>query len=80
MSGYSAATVVIEAAWKSGARMQARLALEHGRAVFLMRSLLEHDWALDYAQRPGATVIDDVDDIVKRLQTTLASHDELVWS
>jgi len=26
--------VVIEADWKSGARMQARLALEHGRQVF----------------------------------------------
>ena len=31
MSGYAAATVVVEAAYGSGARMQARLALEHGR-------------------------------------------------
>ena len=43
MSGYGAATVVVEASWKSGARMQARLALEHGRTVFLMESLMEHD-------------------------------------
>ena len=53
MSGYALATVVIEAAYRSGARMQARLALQHGRHVFLMRSLLEHDWARNYAQRPG---------------------------
>lgn len=44
MSGYAAATVVVEAAWRSGARMQARLALEHGRPVFLLDSLLQHEW------------------------------------
>lgn len=80
MSGYSAATVVIEAAWKSGARMQARLALEHGRPVFLMRSLLEHDWAREYSRRPGATVVDDVESVVERLQQSLSLQDELVWS
>lgn len=42
MSGYALATIVVEAAYRSGARMQARLALQHGRHVFLMRSLLEH--------------------------------------
>ena len=45
MSGYALATVVVEAAEQSGSRMQARLALQHGRHVFLMRSLLEHEWA-----------------------------------
>ncbi|MGE3414336.1 MAG: DNA-processing protein DprA, partial [Dehalococcoidia bacterium] len=39
MSGIALATVVIEASHTSGARMQARIALEHGRPVFLMRSL-----------------------------------------
>ena len=53
MSGYALATVVVEAADRSGSRMQARLALQHGRHVFLMRSLLEHEWARDYAERPG---------------------------
>lgn len=55
MSGYMLATVVVEAADRSGSRMQARLALEHGRHVFLMRSLLEHEWARDYAECPGVT-------------------------
>jgi DNA processing protein len=80
MSGYGAATVVIEAAWKSGARMQARLALQHGRSVFLLRSLLEHDWARDYAKRPGATVVDGVDDVVERLKASTLQGEELSWA
>jgi DNA processing protein len=56
--------VVVEAAYRSGARMQARLALEHGRPVVLPRELLEHDWARDYAQRPGVYVVDDIDDLL----------------
>ena len=81
MSGYALATVVVEAAYRSGARMQARLALQHGRHVFLMRSLLEHDWARDYAQRPGVTVVDNADDVFGELQR-LASEStaELVWA
>jgi DNA processing protein len=67
MSGFARATVVIEAPWKSGARMQARLALERGRPVFLLRSLMEHDWANEYAQRPGTHVIDTADQVVEIL-------------
>jgi DNA processing protein len=49
MSGLALATVVVEAGETSGARMQARIALEHGRSVFLLRSLVaEHDWARRY--------------------------------
>ncbi len=64
MSGYAAATVVVEAAYRSGARMQARLALEHGRPVVLPRPLLEHDWARTYAERPGVYVVDDTNELV----------------
>jgi len=78
MSGYAAATVVIEAAYRSGARMQARMALEHGRPVFLLRSLLAHDWARDYAQRPGTVVVDGLDDVLTALDQVLAPV-ELVW-
>jgi DNA processing protein len=80
MSGYAAATVVVEAAWKSGARMQARLALEHGRPVFLLQSLLEHDWALEYAKRPGVTVVSGVDDVFSRLEQLAPRRDQLVWN
>jgi DNA processing protein len=33
-------TVVIEASKTSGAKMQARLAIEHGKKVFLLRHLV----------------------------------------
>ena len=41
MSGLAMGTVVVEASHTSGARAQARLALEHGRPVFLPEPLLE---------------------------------------
>jgi DNA processing protein len=51
MSGLSRATVVVEAGATSGARMQARIALEHGRSVFLLRSLVaQHEWARKYVE------------------------------
>jgi len=80
MSGYALATVVVEAAQRSGARIQARLALQHGRHVFLMRSLLQHDWARDYAQRPGVTVVETTDDVFADLQRLAAEPTDLVWA
>jgi DNA processing protein len=59
MSGMTLASVVVEASRTSGSRMQARLALEHGRPVFLTRSLLEHAWAREFATRPGTHVVDE---------------------
>ncbi|MEU8172263.1 DNA-processing protein DprA [Microbispora hainanensis] len=76
MSGYAAATVVVEAPWKSGARIQARLALEHGRPVVMPDQLLEHDWARDYAKKPGvhvvaslAELLDVVEELISELNT-----------
>jgi DNA processing protein len=77
MSGYSLATVVIEAAYRGGARMQARLALEHGRQVFLMRSLMDHEWAREYAGRPDTTVIDGPEDVFSQLDSLVPSTGEL---
>jgi DNA processing protein len=68
MSGYTAATVVVEAAYRSGARMQARLALQHGRPVVLVESLLRHDWARDYAQRPGVTVVRTAEELLAAVE------------
>lgn len=72
MSGLSLATVVIEASETSGAKMQARVALQHGRAVFLLRSLVEtHDWARKYVEEGayGAHAIEvlTVEDVLQRL-------------
>lgn len=80
MSGYSAATVVVEAAWKSGARMQARLALQHGRPVFLLDSLLQHDWAREYATWPGTRVVSGPEDVLDQLSDLLTPTQRLVWT
>ena len=68
MSGFARATVVIEASHTSGARMQARIAREHGRPVFLMRSLLEHRWAQGFVDRPGTYVVDRGSEVVEHLE------------
>jgi DNA processing protein len=73
MSGFARATVVIEASNTSGARMQARLALEHGRPTFLLRSLMEYDWAQLHAERPGSHVIDTADQVVEILEREYAT-------
>ncbi len=73
MSGISLATVVVEASHTSGSRMQARLALAHGRPVFLLESLLDQDWARECAARPGAHVVrrpSDVTTAVERLTSS----------
>lgn len=68
MSGISQGTVVIEASSTSGAKMQARLALEHGKKVFLIRSLVtSQPWAKTYADTRGAIEVADVDEVITRL-------------
>jgi DNA processing protein len=72
MSGLTLASIVIEAASTSGARMQARVALQHGRTVFLLRSLVEkHEWARKYVEAGAygthAIMISSVDEIMERL-------------
>lgn len=76
MSGFARTTVVVEAAGRSGARMQARLALEHGRPVFLLDSLMEHDWARVYREYDGVYVVHDGHEILGHLERLYS--DELV--
>jgi DNA processing protein len=68
MSGLSLATVVVEAGMTSGARLQARLALAHGRPVFLLESLLEQRWARELAERPATHVISSPEEIVSGIE------------
>lgn len=76
MSGLAKATLVVEASERSGARIQARKALEHGRPVFFMPRLLETRWARDYAERPGTMVVETIAEVVERLDklTAAAEH------
>jgi DNA processing protein len=68
MSGIAQGTVVIEASSTSGAKMQARLAIEHGKLVFLVSALVtDQPWAQKYVAERGAIEVADVADVIQRL-------------
>jgi DNA processing protein len=61
MSGYGMATVVVEAGEHSGARSQARMAVEHGRPVILTDLVVTANmWAKALVGRPGVHVADSL--------------------
>ena len=67
-SGISQGTVVIEASRTSGAKMQARIAYEHGKKVFLIKSLVSaQQWADDMVKRRQAIPVERVGEIVERI-------------
>jgi DNA processing protein len=78
-SGIAIGTVVVEAGPTSGARMQARIALEHGKRLFLPRDLVEREpWARAYAARPGTTVLRSVEDVGAILAALDAEREAVV--
>lgn len=81
MSGLAIGTAVIEANKKSGAKMQARLALDHGKRLFLLDSLVaQEEWAQSYAQRSGAMVVSSVDDIISIVTASIDPPKQLTFS
>src|SRR5829696_667396 len=65
MSGLALGTTVVEASGKSGARMQARIALEHAKRLFLVRDLVtREEWAQQYIDHPGTTVVEHADEVL----------------
>lgn len=78
MSGYGVATVVIEAGEHSGARIQARLAVEHGRPVILTDLVLEAtDWAKYLRDRPGVHVAGSTQEVVALVRGLRALNDDV---
>lgn len=67
MSGYGLGTVVVEASETSGARIQARRAVEHGRQVILTDQVVaRNQCAQDLLGRPGVHVATSVDGVMER--------------
>lgn len=72
MSGLGRASVIVQAGEYSGARIQARVAVEHGRPVILTDTVaISTRWGTALRSRPGvyvaaspAEVLDIVDDVV----------------
>ncbi len=78
MSGYGLATVIVEAGEKSGARVQARMAVEHGRQVILTdQVVVRNEWAQALLGRPGVHVASGVDGVLESVEQVSARWDEL---
>ncbi len=64
MSGYGNATVVVEAGEQSGARIQARLAVQHGRPVILTDLVADStEWGKAHIGRPDVYLATSIDDV-----------------
>jgi DNA processing protein len=72
MSGYAVATVVVEAGETSGARIQARLALQHGRPVVLTSQVMRCDWARTFADNPGVYVVHSTVELLRAVEDILS--------
>jgi DNA processing protein len=78
MSGLALGTTVVEASGKSGARMQARIALEHMKRVFLVRELVtREEWAQQYLDHPGVTVVEHADEVLDVLDVITTPPEQL---
>jgi DNA processing protein len=72
MSGLALATVVVEASERSGARTQARLALNHGRRVFLTAALSKQPWAQEFTAKAATYVVDTPAQITEAIERLTA--------
>lgn len=67
-SGATIGSVVIEASSTSGAKMQARIAADHGKHVFLLRSLASSEpWAAKMIEEGRAVEVSELNDVLSRL-------------
>jgi DNA processing protein len=78
MSGYGLATVVVDAGEHSGARAQARMAVEHGRQVILTdQVVVRNQWAQSLLGRPGVHVGSSVNSVLSIIEERMALWDEV---
>lgn len=78
MSGYGLATIVIEASETSGTRIQARLAVEHGRPVILMKDVVRSTkWGSALVGRPGVHVASNTEELGPIIDNVVSERDLL---
>lgn len=78
MSGYGLATLVIEAGETSGTRIQARLAVEHGRPVILTAGVATSTkWGAALVGRPGVHVASNTRELEQTIDRVLDDRDSL---
>ncbi|WP_028935652.1 DNA-processing protein DprA [Pseudonocardia spinosispora] len=78
MSGYGQATIVVEAGEYSGARIQARQAVAHGRPVILSDLVVKSTkWSQELRTRPGVHVATSADEALTFVDDILAGPTKL---
>ena len=82
MSGFGRATIVVEAGEHSGARIQARKAVSHGRPVILTDLVVKtNKWPADLVGRPGVHVVAgtaEIMSVVEKITDGPATVDNLL--
>ena len=79
MSGYGRATIVVEAGETSGARIQARVGVEHGRPVILRDCVVRaNEWATVLQHRPGVHIVSSVDEALGVVATLRPDLDDVL--
>lgn len=78
MSGYGLATIVVEAGETSGTRIQARLAVEHGRPVILTDTVARTtEWGAALQDRPGVFVAGGASELAAAVDEVLGREQAL---
>ncbi len=78
MSGFGRATVVVEAGEHSGARIQARKAVSHGRPVILTDLVVNtNKWPSELVGRPGVHVAGSTAEIMSLVENIAAGPDDV---
>ena len=78
MSGYGRATIVVEAGEQSGARIQARRAVAHGRPVILTDLVVRaNQWARELEGRPGVHVAAGIGEAMDAVDAIIAGPAEI---
>jgi len=73
MSGYGLASVIVEAGEHSGARIQARVAGQHGRPVILTSRVVDAtDWGKALSHDPNVNVVSTVEELAAVLDFVVA--------
>lgn len=76
MSGLGRASVIVEAGERSGTRIQARVAVEHGRPVILTDAVVKAtSWGQAMAHRPGVYVAGSTAEVMDLVADLLDDHD-----
>lgn len=78
MSGFGFATIVVEAGEQSGARIQARKAVAHGRPVILTDLVTAaNKWPHELIGQPGVHVANGPAEIMAIVESIVAGRDEV---